>query len=125
MIPWEPWAKKRPRISKPVPGRSPRTHQPADDKKAEERTAGFLDDNWPHAPSGGNVRLMVVFYRSSRQVVDLDNLLKHLMDSAGGVLWINDAQVTSIEADLDLDRDNPRTEFKLAGDFGTKMTRSY
>lgn len=71
-----------------------------------------------------NVALTAVFYRSSRQVIDLDNLLKHLMDSANGILWINDAQVTMIVAEARLDRDAPRTEFMLEP-HETDMTRDY
>lgn len=114
MIPWTPWSKKRPRISKLVPGKHPRTHQPADDKAAEKRTREFLEQNWKHPIQSGNLRLSAMFYRPTRQIVDTDNLVKHLMDSATGVLWVNDAQVTAFgETELHLDRDNPRTEFWL------------
>lgn len=83
-----------------------------------------MDDNWPHAPLTENVCLTAVFYRASRQVVDADNLLKHLMDSAGGILWINDCQVTMIVAELRLDRESPRTEFMLEL-HDTDLTRDY
>lgn len=72
----------------------------------------------------GNVWLTVAFFRASRQVVDGDNLLKHLMDSAGGILWINDCQVTAIAAVLELDRDEPRTEFEIEP-HETTLVRDY
>lgn len=71
-----------------------------------------------------NVALTAVFFRSSRQIIDLDNLLKHLMDSANGILWVNDCQVTSITTVLELDRESPRTWFELEA-HDTTMIRDY
>lgn len=124
-IPWEPWAKKRPRISRPVKGRAPRTHQDPADKKAEERTREYLQEHWRAPKLYLNLGVTAVFFRSSRQVVDLDNLLKHLLDSANGLLWHDDCQVTSFgDTELRLDRDNPRTELTLFG-HETEMLRDY
>lgn len=117
-----PWAKKRPRISKPVAGKAPRTHQDRADKTAEGLTRAELQAAWPWQPLGGNVRLGVRFYRASRQIVDIDNLLKHLMDAAQGILWTNDCQVTALEVELELDRTNPRTEL-WAGPHFTSLIR--
>lgn len=104
-----PWSKIRPRISKGLR----RTHQPPEDKKAEQRTRKQIELQWLREPLTKNVALRVTFYRASRQVVDLDNLLKHLLDAANGVLWVNDAQVTWIQCALNLDRDHPRTELRV------------
>lgn len=123
-IPGTPWSKQRPRISKAVAGKSRRTHQPAADRNAEKQTRDYLQENWPHDPLTGNVWLTARFWRPTRQVVDLDNLVKHLQDAATGVLWVNDAQVTAITAALDLDRDNPRTEFWIE-EHVTGLTRDY
>lgn len=59
----------------------------------------------------GNLWLRATFYRDSRQVVDLDNLEKHLLDCGNNVLWVDDCQVTEKHTCLRLDRFNPRTEY--------------
>lgn len=122
LIPVQPWAKKRPRISKG--GR--RTHQDPLDKAAEEKTREFLRSQWCDvhclAPLTKNVELQVVFYRRTRQVVDLDNLLKHLLDSGNGLLWGDDRQVTRYVAELQVDATYPRTEVVLH-DHQTTMVR--
>lgn len=110
VIPWQPWAKKRPRISRG----GARTHQDPADKAAEVHTREFVMDEM--AVRGlpqltGNVHLVARFYRQSRQVVDFDNLLKHLLDSLNGVAFVDDSQITSCDVRLELDRENPRTVF--------------
>jgi Holliday junction resolvase RusA-like endonuclease len=110
VVPWQPHAKKRPRISRG----GARTHQDPADKAAEERTRQFVVDEMevrglPRLT--GNVHLVARFYRQTRQVVDFDNLLKHLLDSLNGVAFVDDCQVTSCDVRLELDRDRPRTEF--------------
>lgn len=116
----EPWAKKRPRISQG----GGRTHQPKDDRDAETRTHEQLTQLW--LPFGGpfteNVMLGARFFRSTRGTVDLDNLLKHLLDAATGVFWINDCQVTAYDRpELLLDRERPRTELWLAPHFNVQL----
>lgn len=130
-LPWEPWAKQRPRISKAVKGRPPRTHQPPDDKKAEERTRELLREEWKAATGGAppltrNVWVSARFYRSTRQVIDLDNLLKHLLDAATGICWVNDCQVTAYgTVELHLDRTNPRTWLRIGAADAATMLRHY
>jgi Holliday junction resolvase RusA-like endonuclease len=126
VIPWEPWSKLRPRISKAVPGKSPRTHQPKEDRDAEDRTRGFLESAWSGPPLDGNVRLSVFFFRSSRQTVDMDNLLKHLQDAATGVLWVNDCQITAYgPTELHLDREEPRTHLWVGTHDEASLVRQY
>jgi Holliday junction resolvase RusA-like endonuclease len=71
----------------------------------------------------GNVHLVVKFYRQSRQVCDLDNLLKHLTDSLNGLAYVDDRQITSINARLELDRNQPRTEFYVLASQMSSMKR--
>jgi Holliday junction resolvase RusA-like endonuclease len=130
VIPWEPWAKQRPRISKAVKGKGARTHQPPEDKKAEERTREFLREEWNRPvrvqPFACNVEVSAVFWRASRQTIDLDNLLKHLLDSATGVCWVNDCQVTAYGTmELQLDRDNPRTWVQVRVHENASLLRRY
>lgn len=121
-LPWQPHAKKRPKISAPRAGRRPRTHQDPEDKAAEERTREHV-----RAQMGilglpmltGNVKLVARFYRQSRQVVDYDNLLKHLSDSLNGVAFADDSQVTYCVVQLELDRNQPRTEFYVVPSVST------
>lgn len=110
VIPWQPHAKKRPRISRG----GARTHQDPADKAAEARTRQLVIDEMEARGLPiltGNVHLVVRFYRQSRQVVDWDNLAKHLSDALNGVAFVDDSQVTSVDLRLDLDRENPRTVF--------------
>ena len=122
----EPWAKMRPRISKAVKGRAPRTHQPPADKAAEEATRDAIRAQWYGGPIESNVRISARFYRATRGTVDLDNLLKHVLDAATGVLWVNDCQVTAYgPTELHLDRDYPRTEITIEVHTDATMVRDY
>jgi Holliday junction resolvase RusA-like endonuclease len=126
VLPWEPWPKTRPRISAARPGKAPRTHQDPEDKKAEDRTREFLRIEYAGPVLTTNVRLSVFFFRSSRQVVDLDNLVKHLEDAATGVLWVNDCQVTAFgPTELHLDREHPRTHLWVEPHTDASLLRSY
>lgn len=125
VIPIQPWAKKRPRISQAVAGKKRRTHQPPDDKEAEDRTRDWLEGIWKFGPETGNIRLGLRFYRRNRQVVDLDNLIKHFKDAATGILWVDDCQVTAYDGpELFVDAESPRTEFWLEP-HDTSMVRAY
>lgn len=63
----------------------------------------------------GNVVVGCIFYRSSRQRIDLDNLLKAVLDaSTRAHVWTDDSQVTAILALLEHDHDRPRTIIALA-----------
>lgn len=123
VIPWQPHSKKRPRISRG----GARTHQDPADKAAEARTREYVRDEMQVRGLPiltGNVHLVARFWRQTRQVVDLDNLLKHLLDSLNGVAYVDDCQITSYgEIRLDLDRENPRTEFYVLGSVMSTMLR--
>jgi len=64
----------------------------------------------------------MVFYRSNRQRIDLDNLVKAVFDAANGVVWVDDVQVVNFGARLELDPQNPRTEI-FVGPCSTSMPR--
>jgi Holliday junction resolvase RusA-like endonuclease len=121
VIEGNPHAKMRPRVSRG--GR--RTHQDPKDAAAEAETRRQLVEQWKtRSLQTGNLTLYATFYRRNRQICDLDNLVKHLLDAAQGVLFVNDAQVTSYQVELDVDPDDPRTEFYLTS-HQTNMTRKY
>lgn len=121
-IPWQPHAKMRPKVSRG--GR--RTHQDPQDAAAEKRTREFfaLDAiECGMVLMQDNVAVTLKFYRASAQCVDLDNLVKHFLDSANGMVWIDDVLVTRISAELHLDRTNPRTEFVVRYHNDSSMVR--
>lgn len=120
VIPWQPHSKIRPRVSKG--GR--RTHQDPKDAAAEKRTSEHLEEvsqEWPILAQ--NIAVSLRFFRASAQVVDLDNLVKHWLDSANGVLFVDDQQVTRISAELHLDRELPRTEWMIRNHPESSMIR--
>lgn len=102
ILPGDPHPKGRPRFSRG------RAYTAEADRDAEARTALSLSQQVSH-PLTGNVALTCVFYRRTRRRVDVDNLIKHVMDSANGIVWRDDSQCTSLRGVVELDRDNPRT----------------
>lgn len=104
IIPGKPHSKARPRFT-----RNGRTYQSPDDKQYERETAAHLADMVKTQPLTGNVSLACVFFRPTRHRIDTDNMLKHICDSANGVLWVDDAQVTGTAGITEYDPDEPRT----------------
>lgn len=74
-------------------------------------------------PFPSNVEIDLTFYRSNRQRIDLDNLVKQVLDSANKIAWEDDAQVTTITARLHYDPANPRTHVIVREDPGSSMLR--
>lgn len=62
----------------------------------------------------GNVAVACVFYRSTRQRIDTDNLTKFILDAGNGICWHDDVQVTALTAVLEHDPERPRTVLGLA-----------
>lgn len=116
VLPGDPWSKSRPRFTK-----RGKSYQPRDDREAEQRLRDFLSLSAPTA-FPGNVMLACRFYRSSYQRVDTDNLLKHVCDSANGVWWADDSQVTFALGEIQHDREHPRTII-LAGNHESTLPR--
>ena len=98
-----PPSKSRPRFA-----RSGHAYSKPADREAEKRTAAHLRAHI-REPFPGNVGLACVFYRPNKQRIDTDNMLKHVCDSANGILWADDSQCTAIMGIAVLDADNPRT----------------
>lgn len=113
---WEPASKSRPRFA-----RNGHAYTKPEDRDAEVRTAAWLR-GLGQEPMTGNAALACVFFRSNRQRIDTDNLLKHVCDAANGILWEDDHQVTAILGILELDVDRPRTLIAWAPHLST-MTR--
>jgi len=102
VIPGNPWSKSRPRF-----GRG-RTYSKPEDVDAEVRT-GWHIKAVQRKPFEANVAVACIFFRSNRQRIDVDNLLKHVCDSANRILWADDSQCTAVVGVLELDEANPRT----------------
>lgn len=101
-----PLPKQRPRSSK---GRfySPSTPE-------EQRIAAHLEAQMDYkAPSSEDVSITVRFYRANKRRVDLDNLLKLVLDAANGVIWEDDFSVKQIQARMSIDKNHPRTEMEV------------
>lgn len=100
-IPGEPRSKARPRFhgkkgfSDPV-------------QAGNEQVMKFYLRQQFRNPLTGNLGVACFFYRSSRQPVDTDNMLKQVLDAGTGVCWGNDRQVTAVAGVTHMDRDNPR-----------------
>lgn len=116
VLPGDPYSKSRPRFS-----RNGNTYVKKEDRQQELATALRLRQVFK-TPKTGNVALGCIFYRSNRQRIDADNMLKHVCDAANGIVYIDDSQVTAVLGIVELDSDNPRTVIMVA-DHVTTMTR--
>lgn len=107
----EPTPKGRPRFSC-IKGK-PHVYTPAKTLAAEEELGWHLRSAMTGPPTDQDVHLSVSFYAKSKRA-DLDNFVKLLMDSANGIVWHDDRQVTRITAQLVRVKTNPRTELSVA-----------
>lgn len=112
----------RPRVSRG----GKRTHQDPRDAEAERQTREYFEKEvatWQIPAFTKNVSIHVCFWRATMQIVDLDNLVKHFLDSANGVLFSDDALVTRLVAELELDRECPRTWWSIRSHRTSTMIR--
>lgn len=105
----QPERKQRPRF-----GRG-RAFTPEQTERAETALAWAIRAQLHGRMFTGNVAVLATFYRSNRQRIDADNLMKLVLDAgtrAGA--WRDDCQVTLQLAALELDALHPRTELVIA-----------
>lgn len=116
VLPWAPHPKMRPRHM-----RNGRTYQDPKDRAAEDKTRSYLAlkvrQRWHQ-----NVVVVAAFCRPDRRALDVDNLLKHLLDSANRTLVYDDSQVTAAGAVVEYDKAAPRTVV-LIGEHASSMPR--
>lgn len=64
----------------------------------------------------GNVALAAIFYRPNRHRIDVDNLLKTVLDgiTLSGSIWEDDSHVTALLGVIEFDADWPRTAVAIA-----------
>lgn len=89
-------------------GKNNRTYQPVEDANAEEHTAHALRQAY-RGRHESNVALVATFVLPDKRTRDNDNLMKHLLDSANGVIFHDDRQVTGQGSRIELDPHHPRT----------------
>lgn len=112
----QPKLRHRQRIVAPR-GRKPfiQSYADPDDVVAETRTAHYLRLAFsPIGMATGNLCLVALFYRESRQPIDGDNMLKHVCDAGNGVSWVDDSQITGSTPIVELDAANPRSVLAFA-----------
>lgn len=75
----------------------------------------FDDEGEKILPLTATVNIKAKFYRGNKQRVDIDNLLKMLLDllQTAKIIY-NDDQVRKISAELYKDDPNPRFEFEIS-----------
>lgn len=114
----EPHSKARPRFSGNGRVYTPRKQKAAENLlKLHFRTA-FKE------PLLRNLAVGCIFFRSSRHRIDVDNMLKHVMDAANEVIWRDDCQVTAQLGVVEYDSEDPRTII-LIGDHDSSMVRPH
>ena len=79
-------------------------------QRAHEELIAWSFRSAVSTPLTVSVEMDMVFYRSDQQRIDLDNLVKAVLDGANGICFVDDVQVVAIAARIELDRDRPRTE---------------
>ncbi|GEM_PF-6722840 len=73
-------------------------------------------------PVQGNIAVGCIFFRSDHHRVDSDNMMKQVLDSATGICWNDDCQVTAQLGLVEFDPDRPRTVI-LIGPHSSSMNR--
>lgn len=67
----------------------------------------------------GNVAVACLFVRSTKGRVDIDNMMKQVLDVANKICWQDDYQVTGLAALSAMDSENPRTVLAFAAHSST------
>ena len=64
-------------------------------------------------PASQSISLRINFRRSGRIAVDLDNLIKMILDASNRILWEDDRQIVAISATKTLGCRKPRTRIYI------------
>jgi crossover junction endodeoxyribonuclease RusA len=102
-IPGEPVPKQRPRL-----GKNGTVYTPKQTRVAEDVIRWMLTSSHVR-PAEGDVAVFLDFSTSSRRRVDLDNLVKLVLDACNGLAWKDDSQVVLINARLERGSHTQRT----------------
>lgn len=109
VIDGEPMAKARARV-----GKGGRHYTPGRTADAERDIANRFRSDRP-TPFVGNIAVAILFYRSNRHRVDVDNLIKTVLDgiTKSESVWDDDDQVTALLGVLEYDAERPRTVISI------------
>jgi Holliday junction resolvase RusA-like endonuclease len=85
------------------------------EQEAQERAVGLMlrTRGYPR-PLENWVAVVMLFFRPTKHRVDVDNLAKLVMDAANGIAYADDSQVRAIVAEMEIDKDDPRTVVVVA-----------
>lgn len=108
VVPGQPYSKARPRFSS-----KGRVYTPKKQKANEEKIGWYLKKTFDE-PYEGSMAVGCIFYRKTRHRIDVDNLLKQVLDSGNTIAWKDDSQVTAQMGVLELDPEEPRTVIAVA-----------
>lgn len=108
-LPGAPRPKARPRFNR----KTGSTYTLKEDRVAEERTRDMLRHSGVRVRAG-EVVVALLFVCPDRRIRDGDNMVKHALDAATGVLWANDARVIGHAAFRTVDARRPRTVLAVA-----------
>lgn len=118
MLPGKPQPKQRARMGKGGRWYTPketRAFERSIKSAAHFRTLAYkalTGEPWP-VDKANRYRLEVWCYMPDARRRDGDNVLKAVCDACNGVLWVDDAHVTSKTVTVEVDREDPRTEVKV------------
>lgn len=107
----EPQSKARPRLGKGGNVYTPDRTRDYETAIGWHLKAAIGGGPWPNRESRFGLR--AVFYRSNRQRIDCDNLLKAISDAATGVVWRDDVQVIEVMARVFVACDTPAIELLI------------
>lgn len=110
----------------PLPTQRPREnfHTPKKSIDAQRRVAHEFHRVQQRFTAG--VGMVITFYRSGKQVVDVDNLEKTVLDGMSMTeIWNDDSQVTATCKFLEVDPEWPRTEIAIGPRRSTMERKSW
>jgi Holliday junction resolvase RusA-like endonuclease len=116
-VPGNPQPKERPRIA--VRGRFARAYTPAKtlayEKLVAECAKASMPDDWPMST---HYSVVIRAYRADRRRVDLDNIVKSVLDAINGVAFDDDHLVVEIAASKMYDKSYPRVDVHIISYLG-------
>ncbi len=108
-----PASKARPRFDARR-GAKPRVYTPEQSRAAEEHMAMSWRLTTKGVTQDGALAIACVFFRPNRQRIDVDNMVKLVLDAGTKArVWYDDCQVVCIVARVELDAESSRTEVAL------------
>jgi len=108
-----PVPKARPRLGQRQANGKRKAYTPKRTKNWERTVADYCGIATRGDGFECDVSVWIVFHREDRVNVDLDNLIKSVLDGMNGIAYDDDKQVVEIHAWLKYDKENPRVEVKI------------